>query len=96
MLGKRLTRHLFADPSHRRDDLLLGFGFGTIWLLISFGHNLTMPYILIPLSLFARGIAESLPRSWIFLTVSLRLVVLFGSVIAIIWFALLFFGWLQL
>jgi hypothetical protein len=96
MLWKRLTRHLFAPPSHQRGDLLFGFGFGTLWLFISLSEGFVLPFPLVAVVLFAIGTAEILPRSWILLAGIIRTIVLLSAVIATIWSTLLFFGWLHL
>lgn len=91
-----LLQPLFTRPSHRRDELLLGFGFGLIFvgLYIFTGQLLVVPFGYLPCVFLLKGCAEAFPRSWIMVAGIVRLAARFIAVIGGIWTVLLTAGWL--
>ena len=94
MVGKQCTRYLFKPPTHQRDDMLMGFGFGTIFLVFAAVDAFALPYALLPLAFLSRGAAEALPVRWIVQALILRVCSLACSIVAVIWFCLMWSGWL--
>ena len=89
-------KFLFAEPSHRRDDVLFRFGLAALVLALV----LFSPWNYVLMTTFimfvAGGIAEVLPRSQRFIAGICRSIALLGAMAMIVWSILGLLGYIHL